>query len=463
MVTPRRYAEAVVPQGTTTICWDPHELANVMGLAGVRWAVAASRALPLRVLVLAPSCVPSAPGLERAGASFGADEMRTMLAWPEVIGVAEVMDMRGVLARDGRMRAVVGEGLAAGKLVTGHARGLAGADLQAFAAAGIGSDHEVTSGEDLLAGCAPASPWNCAARTTTCCPARSPRCARCRVCRPTLTLCTDDVFPDDLVARRRHDRRDSPPGALRPARDATRCGRRRCTRRCGWGGAISAWWRRGGAPTSWCWPIWPRSTWRMCSPRAAWLPATARCWSRAARPGGVAAGQRARGAALARRISVCMRRAERPPVRLRTVDRPRFTAWGEIEAAVADGAVVLPEDAHADGGDPSPRRCPPRPVLGVLRAMGRVARRAGHHGRARLPQPRGAGPRPGRHGGGGQRAHRLPGRGGGRRRGQLRALLELPVCGLLSDSPAAEVGAAFARGESGGGGDRRLAAGRCRW
>ena len=66
MVTPRRYAEVVVPQGTTTICWDPHEIGNVSGLDGLRWAIAATQGLPLRIVVLAPSCVPSAPGLERA-------------------------------------------------------------------------------------------------------------------------------------------------------------------------------------------------------------------------------------------------------------------------------------------------------------------------------------------------------------------------------------------------------------
>src|SRR5665213_1259085 len=97
MVTPRHYAETVVPQGTTTICWDPHELGNVLGLDGVRWAIDASRDLPLRVLVLAPSCVPSAPGLECAGARFGAAEMQTMLGWPDIAGVAEAMDMRGAL------------------------------------------------------------------------------------------------------------------------------------------------------------------------------------------------------------------------------------------------------------------------------------------------------------------------------------------------------------------------------
>src|SRR3984957_17137673 len=97
MVTPRRYAETVVPQGTTTICWDPHEVGNVLGLQGVRWAIETARDLPLRILVLAPSCVPSAPGLELAGAAFEGREMQQMLSWPEVAGVAEVMDMRGVL------------------------------------------------------------------------------------------------------------------------------------------------------------------------------------------------------------------------------------------------------------------------------------------------------------------------------------------------------------------------------
>jgi adenine deaminase len=151
MVTPRRYAEVVVPQGTTTLCWDPHELGNVLGLDGVRWAVEASRDLPLRVLVMAPSCVPSAPGLELSGAAFEGAEMADMLSWPEVIGVAEVMDMRGVLDRSAHMEGIVGAGLASGKRVFGHGRGLAGADLQGFAAAGIESDHEITTGEDLLA------------------------------------------------------------------------------------------------------------------------------------------------------------------------------------------------------------------------------------------------------------------------------------------------------------------------
>lgn len=147
---PERYAEQVVAQGTTTIFYDPHELANVLGLAGVRYAIEASRGLPLRFLCAAPSCVPSAEGLEVAGADFGGAEMREMLSWNEVAGVAEVMDMRGVLQQSPRMKEVVAAGLESGKLIEGHARGLTGALLQAYLCAGVTSDHEITSAEDAL-------------------------------------------------------------------------------------------------------------------------------------------------------------------------------------------------------------------------------------------------------------------------------------------------------------------------
>ena len=94
---PHRYAEVVVPQGTTTIFWDPHELANVLGLDGIRYAVEASRKLPLRFIVQASSCVPAAPGLEISGADFKADEIRELMSWPDIAALAEVMDMRAVL------------------------------------------------------------------------------------------------------------------------------------------------------------------------------------------------------------------------------------------------------------------------------------------------------------------------------------------------------------------------------
>jgi adenine deaminase len=145
---PGNYAAQVVTQGTTTVFYDPHELANVLGLAGVRYAIEASRGLPVRFLCAAPSSVPSAEGLEVSGAAFGGAEMAEMLSWPEVAGVAEVMDMRGVLSATPRMTAILEAGLRSGKRIEGHARGLAGAQLQAYLAAGVTSDHEITSGED---------------------------------------------------------------------------------------------------------------------------------------------------------------------------------------------------------------------------------------------------------------------------------------------------------------------------
>jgi len=147
---PERYAEIVVAQGTTTVFWDPHELANVLGVDGVRYAVDSSSNLPLRVICAAPSSVPSTPDLEMSGAEFGGLEMETMLSWPEVAGVAEVMDMHGVLNGSEKMLEILEAGLRSGKLIEGHARGLKGAGLQAYLAAGITSDHELTSAEDAL-------------------------------------------------------------------------------------------------------------------------------------------------------------------------------------------------------------------------------------------------------------------------------------------------------------------------
>jgi adenine deaminase len=199
-MTPANYAKVVVPQGTTTIFCDPHELANVLGLAGVRYAVEASRDLPLRMICTAPSSVPSAPGLEISGAEFAGAEMREMLSWNEIAGISEVMDMEGVLKQSERMTGILAAGLASGKVIEGHARGLAGAALQAYMAAGVTSDHEITSGEDVLqklrAGLTVEIRGShdyvlkevvAAINTLPQIPS-------------TLTICTDDVFPDDLVA-----------------------------------------------------------------------------------------------------------------------------------------------------------------------------------------------------------------------------------------------------------------------
>lgn len=148
MLTPAGYAAAICPRGTTTVFADPHELANAAGLDGVRYAVDASRDLPVRFIIQAPSCVPPMPGLELSAYDVDGDDVAEMLDWSAVGGVAEVMDMLGVLNRSDRMVSVVGAGLASGKLVSGHARGLSGPALQGYLAAGIGSDHEIIADVD---------------------------------------------------------------------------------------------------------------------------------------------------------------------------------------------------------------------------------------------------------------------------------------------------------------------------
>lgn len=198
---PHRYAQVVVPQGTTTIFWDPHELANVLGIDGVRYAVQASRHLPLRVLCAAPSSVPSTPGLEMSGADFAGKEMQTMLNWSEVAGVAEVMDMHGVLHGSQRMQEILSAGLASGKLIEGHARGLTGAGLQAYLAAGVTSDHELTSAQDALEKLR--SGLTLEIRGSH--PYLLPEIVTALRALPHLssqiTICTDDVPPDILLAQ----------------------------------------------------------------------------------------------------------------------------------------------------------------------------------------------------------------------------------------------------------------------
>src|ERR1051325_5228199 len=200
-MTPAHYASVVVPQGTTTIFFDPHELGNVLGVAGVRYAIDASRGLPLRFLCAAPSCVPSAPGLEMTGAEIAGREMREMLSWPEVLGVAEMMDMNGTLAHSQRTREILAAGIESGKLIEGHARGLSGQRLQAFMAAGVSSDHEITSADDFLEKLRAGMTVELRVSHDYLLPDVVKALNQLPQVPSTLTVCTDDVPPDYLVER----------------------------------------------------------------------------------------------------------------------------------------------------------------------------------------------------------------------------------------------------------------------
>ncbi len=152
MVTPARWAEAILPRGTTTVCTDPHEIGNVLGMRGVQYMLEASRGLPLRYFVTVPSCVPAVPHLESAGATFTAVEVAEMLHWERVIAVAEAMDFVGLAHGKGNIAAIAEAGQQAGVPVEGHAPMVSGRFLQAYlAAAGPrGSDHESLSAENMV-------------------------------------------------------------------------------------------------------------------------------------------------------------------------------------------------------------------------------------------------------------------------------------------------------------------------
>lgn len=148
MMTPRYFAKAVIPHGTTTVITDPHEIANVMGVKGVNYMHESSEDLPMRQLILAPSCVPSLPGKENAGASFLVDEIDELMQLERVIGLAEVMDYYGVINNAPRMVDLVGHCLDRNKFVQGHAFCIHGRELSAYACGGPMSDHEGISGQD---------------------------------------------------------------------------------------------------------------------------------------------------------------------------------------------------------------------------------------------------------------------------------------------------------------------------
>ncbi|MEA2286867.1 MAG: adenine deaminase [Solirubrobacteraceae bacterium] len=153
MVTVARFAEAVLPHGTTTAVIDNHEIANVLGLEGIRWMLEEGRALPLKVLLAVPSCVPALPGLEDAGAVLGPDDIREALGWEGVAALGEMMNMPGVIGSDARTHEMIGAVLDAGLPVTGHwsLHGWTDHRLHAYACAGVDSDHESVYCEDAVA------------------------------------------------------------------------------------------------------------------------------------------------------------------------------------------------------------------------------------------------------------------------------------------------------------------------
>jgi adenine deaminase len=152
MITPTQFARAVLPHGTTTVFTDNHELANVLGIEGVKMMMEEARHLPLKIYLAMPSCVPAMPGFEDAGAVIGPPDVGEAMSWDDVAGLGEMMNMPGVIDGDRDVHAMLRATLEAGKVVTGHySIPEAERGLQAFIAAGISSCHESTRMEDALA------------------------------------------------------------------------------------------------------------------------------------------------------------------------------------------------------------------------------------------------------------------------------------------------------------------------
>jgi adenine deaminase len=147
MVTPYQYARAVVPRGTTAVVADPHEVANVAGLDGVEWMLEASEGIPLEVMLMAPSCVP-ATHLATAGAELDAADLEVLARHPRVLGLAEVMNVPGAVYGDAAVHAKIDA--FADRPIDGHGPGLRGDWLQAYVAAGVGTDHETIETEEAL-------------------------------------------------------------------------------------------------------------------------------------------------------------------------------------------------------------------------------------------------------------------------------------------------------------------------
>ena len=234
MVTPAEFEKGVLPRGTTTAVCDPHEIANVTGAAGIRYFLAAAQSLAMTLRVNLSSCVP-ATELETAGARLEVGDLLSLAGHPSALGLAEVMNYPGVLAKDPGMLAKLSAFAAAHK--DGHAPLVRGTALDAYLSTGIATDHECTTADEaaekLAKGMAVLLREGSVAKNVA-------------ALAPVLTDATSTTRcarPSAAVLRR-----------WRPG------GRRRWGPPASSACATAACWRRAGGPTSCCWATWPPST-----------------------------------------------------------------------------------------------------------------------------------------------------------------------------------------------------------
>ena len=152
MLTPAEFSAAVIPHGTTTMFTDPHEIANVLGLEGVRFMHDEALMQPVNIWTQMPSCAPSAPGMETTGYEISAEDVAEAMTWPGIIGLGEMMNFPGVIAGDSQMLAEIAATQDAGKTVGGHyASPDLGPNFAAYLAGGPADDHEGVFEVDAIA------------------------------------------------------------------------------------------------------------------------------------------------------------------------------------------------------------------------------------------------------------------------------------------------------------------------
>lgn len=150
LVSPKEFARAVLPHGTTTVITDPHEITNVMGTDGIDYMLQATEGLPIDVRFMLPSCVPATP-LDESGANLDYRAIDSFYEHGRVQGLAEMMNFVGVINGDAEVISKIVAAQAHHKKIDGHAPGIRGKDLAAYVAAGVYSDHECSDMEDAMA------------------------------------------------------------------------------------------------------------------------------------------------------------------------------------------------------------------------------------------------------------------------------------------------------------------------
>lgn len=149
MVTPAEFARAVMPRGTTTIVADPHEIANVKGIAGIKYIIEGSENIPLDIFIMLPSCVPATP-FENSGSVLKAEDLLELINHPKVLGLGELMDYPSVITCEKNIINKIVLAKNAHKMMDGHAPGISGKELNAYILPGVRTEHECSTAEEAV-------------------------------------------------------------------------------------------------------------------------------------------------------------------------------------------------------------------------------------------------------------------------------------------------------------------------